>query len=250
MALQIASTMMMTTMAWSIRPTHSHSMRVNPSTLTAMELATTQIKTMTATAQMMRRMVVHLMRTNPHQVNVGAALQTPTPIVTVLRIALTIALLFRIRLKMIATEMELVKRANHSQTAMQTAFQIRAILQADLRKIAMAMAGRIHAILLAAADRLMNSLLTAGLKGRSGVVAQGLALLRAVFRLRLGLEADHIHFLKISYAILMIRLVLEPMSTQRVVSILWSFKAVSAVDATTTDQLHRLLPQLLGRPIK
>jgi hypothetical protein len=90
-AQQIASTMMMTAMAWSIRPTHSHSMRVNPLTLTGMELATTQIKTMTATALMMRQMVVHSMRTNQRQVNVGAALQTPTPMAMALQIALTIA---------------------------------------------------------------------------------------------------------------------------------------------------------------
>jgi hypothetical protein len=125
--------MMMTAMAWPIRQTHSHSMRVSPLTLTEMELATTQIKTMTATAQMMRRMVVHSMRINQRQVNVGAALPTQTPIATVLRIAMIIALRLRIQHKSTAMRIALaifvILQVEH-RTAMPTAFQIRAMLVA------------------------------------------------------------------------------------------------------------------------
>jgi len=83
--------MTMTTMASLTPQMHSHSMRVSPLTLTAMELATTQIKMMTATAQMMRRMVVHSMRTNQCQANVVAVRLIQTPTATALQIALTSA---------------------------------------------------------------------------------------------------------------------------------------------------------------
>jgi len=136
-APQTASTMTTTTTALLILSMHSRSIQASPLTMTAMELATTQIKTMTATARMMQRMVVHSMRTNPHQANVGAALQTPTPMAMALRIVLTIALRLRTQIKLTATAMASATLVKHSQaTAMEMALLILAMCRLALLRTA------------------------------------------------------------------------------------------------------------------